>query len=194
MDCLRATHQWRLCSLLYSSCSSVTMAGSAYTFLLLVILQFCIYQAAGTSAQCMEYTHLTLSPSDVCNCTTSRNGDGGACRSLSNVLLSFSAQIQSGNCLNLSLDPGVYTFSCSPTVLNYSAVITAPEGGVTFTCQTECAESVDNGNITHLVFRKSKNELGNVSVTLETLNFSDCAWPLQFDDIDYVTISGSTFR
>ncbi len=151
---------------------------------LLVILQVCISQAAYVPRQCSAQRQ--LSPNDLCSCTDLQERDD--CMTLSEAF--GSADLTSpGDCLELSLSPGDYHFSEREAILDYSVVITAPLGGVTFTC-----ECTDPQNIHPFSFRKAADDTSESFVAMDALSFRGCHWPLQFDNIDHVSISECTFR
>ena len=137
---------------------------------------------------------VTLSPGNSCDCVTSNTGELNGCQTLSELLVAYNGMVSEGDCLELNLEPGVYTLTSYTASVNYSAVITAPGGGVSITCQSQCgtaSENVVSGS--PLAFHKN-GTLQSSFVTLEGITFQDCLLPLQFDDLDNATISDCTFR
>lgn len=106
------------------------------------------------------------------------------------------ANVAADECLRVNMYPGTYSLSQYTSILNYSAVISAPVGGVTVTCESEC---MNKTNITYgspLWFQRnttSSAEVGEFFVQLEGISFESCQRPLQFDAMDYVGISNCTF-
>lgn len=145
----------------------------------LLILYLLTAQAAFSPPHCSVHSN----PSTVCSDSQSE----GDCLNLSDVLKGFRGQISPADCLELSLSPGVYQFG-SKTVLDYSAVIVAPNGGVKITCEH------DDENTGPFAFRKSEHQSEEMFVVIHGLWFHSCSWPLQFDNLDSITISTSTFR
>ena len=139
---------------------------------------------------------ITLSPDNTCDCGTSTVDVSNSCQSLSELLVDYNRIVPERDCLELILEPGVYTLTGYTTSVNYSTVITAPRGGVTITCQSQCSETPTFENVisgSPLAFHK--NETSRFSfVILEGIKFQDCLLPLQFDDLDNATIRDCTFR
>ena len=140
---------------------------------------------------------LTLS---ACDCNevnvdvTSNTGELSSCQNLSELLVAYNGMVSEGDCLELNLEPGVYTLTSHTASVNYSAVITAPRGGVSITCQSQCgtaSENVVSGS--PLAFHKNGTSQSSF-VTLKGITFQDCLLPLQFDDLDNVALRNCTFR
>ena len=142
--------------------------------------------------------NLTLRRSNnTCDCVMSSADNFESCRSLSEVLVAHNQVIPEGDCLELNLEPGVYTLMGYTTSVNYSTVITAPSGGVNITCQPQCSETETLENVysgSPLAFYKKNGTSQSSFVILEGITFQDCPLPLQFDDLDNVTLRTSIFR
>ena len=82
--------------------------------------------------------------------------------------------------------------------VNYSLVMLAPNGGVVMTCKISQAKPSPSCAGVDLsppwMFNKSDREGDKVSVVLDGLRFEDCAHPLQFDNLDHVTVNNCWFR
>ena len=159
-------------------------------FLLLLSL---IASTAAASQNCSNT--FALSPGSSCDCVTSSADELNGCQSLSELLVAYNGIISEGDCLELNLEPGVYTLTSYTTSVNYSTIITAPSGEVNITCQSQCSgavnETVASGS--PLAFHKNGTSRSSF-VTLEGITFQDCPLPLQFDDLDSATITDCTFR
>ena len=142
--------------------------------------------------------NLTLRRSNnTCDCVMSSADNFESCQNLSDVLVTHNQVIPEGDCLELNLEPGVYTLMGYTTSVNYSTVITAPRGGVNITCQPQCSETATLENVysgSPLAFYKNNGTSQSSFVVLEGITFQDCPLPLQFDDLDNVTLRTSTFR
>ena len=136
---------------------------------------------------------LTLTPDNTCDCN---QDSADRCQSLSERLVAYNRNISEGDCLELNLEPGVYNLTSYTTSVNYSVVITALSGGVNITCQSQCSgavnETVASGS--PLAFHKKGTSRSASFVTLEGITFHGCPLPLQFDDLDNVTLRNCTFR
>ena len=107
---------------------------------------------------------------------------------LTELLTSMNRQIQVDDCLQLSLYPGTYAINYN-TILNYSAVFVAPSGNVNVKCLSTCM----SGSVTSSPLRFN-GMAGAKFVVVDGVTFEDCQKPLQFDGLDKITISNSSFR
>ena len=86
-------------------------------------------------------------------------------------------------------------------MLNYSVVVSAPQGGVSILCGSECPNVTDASSARLLWFQRETTasrflsiEIDEFFVQLDGISFSGCNNPLQFDAVDYVGISNCSFR
>ena len=114
-------------------------------------------------------------------------------RSLYHLLEQRKAVVSADDCLQVNIYPGTYSLSLYTDMLNYSAVISAPEGGVRVTCESECVNTTNITSSSPLWFQRSSPEGGEFFVQLEGISFESCPRPLQFDAMDYVDISNCNF-
>ena len=129
------------------------------------------------------------------------------CNSLSPYLERHKSLVAADDCLEMRLYPGTYTLTEYSSTLNYSAVITAVEDGVTITCVSECAGEPEDSTSplwfqrnsafsSHLSLNSSSatsGEDGEFFVQMEGVSFESCQRPLRFDAMDYVGISNCSF-
>ena len=166
---------------------------SALPHPLLFLLLLALFPYSLTQYCSYGYT-VRSDPQRSCSCVLSSQDGFTNCRTLAEILNALKEQIPSDDCLQLSVDPGTYTLTSYETTLNYSAVISAPSGNVTFTCLSNCttgSQAVVDGS--PLAF-ESNSVTGSRFVVMEGITFEDCWRPLQFDAINNVTISDCTFR
>ena len=143
-------------------------------------------------------------------CVLSSQDGFQRCRSsLSEILSVNNGEIGSGDCLLLELEQGEYAiFSLSTVSINYSLVMVAVDSGqVTMSCSghgsiqptssmqpnSSCA-TITSGPTVPLMFGRNEGERGELAVLLRGIRFQDCPRPLQFDDLDRVTITDCWFR
>lgn len=106
------------------------------------------------------------------------------------------AIIPADDCLQVNVYPGTYTLSLYTSILNYSAVISAPGGGVSVINQSGCVPMTELTTGSPLWFQRSATsspEVGEFFVQLDGISFEGFPRPLQFDAMDYVGISNCTF-
>jgi hypothetical protein len=137
---------------------------------------------------------------------TSRDGFQQCRSSLSEILTQNNGEIGSGECLLLELEQGEYAISSLRTVsVNYSLVMVAVDGGeVTVSCSGQTQPTLGSvqpnsscaaaGPTVPLMFGRDEGERGELDVVLRGIRFQDCPRPLQFDDLDRVTIVDCWFR
>ena len=143
------------------------------------------------------------------SCVLSSQDGFQRCRSsLSEILAQNNGEISSGDCLLLELEQGEYLISSLSTVsVNFSLVLVAVDSGeVTVSCSghgsTQPASSMQpnpscatGGPTVPLMFGRKEGERGELAVVLlRGIKFQDCPRPLQFDDLDRVTITNCWFR
>ena len=111
-----------------------------------------------------------------------------SCMSLLDILKMFKDNETAGDCLELVLTPGEYKLpSLSQVVINYSVVLTAPEGGVTFSCtDTDKSETVEEVN--EMIHFSEVN-----FVKMENINFKYCARKFCFNELKFLSINSCTF-
>ena len=150
-----------------------------------------------TTGTCTE--EITTTGNTASSCVLSSQDGYQQCRSLSEILSQFNGLVGSGDCLYLELEQGDYAISSLSTIsVNYSlAVVAIDSARVTVSCsgQTGQPNRVNSSCAADLtvplMFGK---ERGDVSVLLDGVRFQDCPRPLQFDDLDHVTITNCWFR
>lgn len=118
---------------------------------------------------------------------------------LKDILELHGTIIGPGDCLELVLSPGDYTISpLSHIMVNYSIVISAPEGGVNFECvcdrdnTTKSSNASDGGNFTAMIAFNG-SELDSMTVQIEGVNFYNCSRWLQFDELESIRIENCSF-
>ena len=139
--------------------------------------------------------------SKTSSCVLSSQDGFQQCGSLSELLSQNNGEIVSGDCLLLELERGEYAISSLRTVsVDYSLVMVAVDSGeVTVSCSGQTQSSRVNsscaaGPTVPLTFCRGESERGEMAVVLDGIRFQDCPRPLQFDDLDRVTIVNCWFR
>ena len=139
--------------------------------------------------------------SKTSSCVLSSQDGFQQCRSLPEILSRNNGEIVSGDCLLLELEQGDYAISSLSTVsVNYSLVMVAVDSGeVTVSCSGQTQPSRANSSCTldptvPLMFGRGEGDRSEVAVVLDGIRFQDCPRPLQFDDLDRVTITDCWFR
>ena len=144
--------------------------------------------------------------SRTASCVLSSQDGFQQCRSLSEILSQSNGEIGSSDCLLLELEQGEYAISPFSTVsVDYSLVMVAVDSGeVTVSCSDQTQPSrtavpksscASTDPTVPLMFGRSEGrDWGEVVVVLDGIGFQDCPRPLQFDDLDRVTITDSWFR
>ena len=161
-------------------------AGIQFTRPLLLLL---LVSLPFSFAQNCSYSYVVRSdPRGSCRGALSSKDGFKITTNLTELLTSMNRRIQVDDCLQLSLYPGTYVISYN-TVLNYSAVFVAPSGNVNVTCLSTCM----SGRVTSSPLRFN-GMAGAKFVMVDGVAFEDCQKPLQFDDLDEITISNSSFR
>lgn len=157
--------------------------------LLLLLLLF--VSSPFSFAQICSFSYM-VHPDQQGLCESPLSGEDGFknCTNLTELLTLMKRQIQIDDCLKLSLYPGTYIISYN-TILNYSAVFLAPSGNVTLTCLSTDMRGSGTVTSTPLGFN---GMAGAKFVLMDGVAFQDCQKPLQFDGLDNVTISNSSFR
>ena len=146
-------------------------------------------------AQNCSYGYMVRSdPQRSCNCVLSSQDGFTNCRTLAEILNGLKKRIPSDDCVQLRVDPGTYTLTSYETTLNYSAVISAPNGGVTFTCLSNCMTGSQAVVGSSPLAFESNSKAGARFVVMEGVAFEDCQRPLQFDALNNVTINNCSFR
>lgn len=120
-----------------------------------------------------------------------------SCLTLWDVLELHGGNSSRGECLlELLFAPGKYLLPTLDTVrVQFSLLMSAPEGGVEFTCvESRCGgtDSPGGGDITVMM------EFGgapgnNLSVTIDGIGFRSCSSQLQFDEVSFVSINNCSF-
>ena len=164
-----------------------------HPLLILLLLALLVFPYA--LAQNCSYGYTVHSdPQRSCNCVLLSQDGFTNCRTLAEILNALKEQIPSDDCLQLSVDPGTYTLTSYETTFNYSAVISAPSGNVTFTCLSNCmTRSQAIVGRSPLAF-ESNGVAGARFVVMEGIAFQDCQRPLQFDAVNDVTINNCSFK
>ncbi len=106
------------------------------------------------------------------------------CTDLTTYLESFNDVLDSSNCLNLTLEPGVYELSKAAT-LTYDIIISS-------TVYQNVVISCSAANYPSIHFTSSLNTRGRIS--LEGIFFRGCNKPLQFDELAFVSMDNCSFR
>ena len=164
-------------------------AGIQFTRALLLLLLLLLFVSLPFSlAQNCSYSYM-VHPDAQGSCSALSSKDGfKSTTNLTELLTSMSSHIQENDCLQLSFYPGTYVISYN-TILNYSAVFLAPSGNVNITCLSTCM----SGRVTSSPLRFN-GKVGAKFVMVDGVSFEDCQKPLQFDGLDKITISNSSFR
>ena len=165
-------------------------AGIQFTraLLLLLLLLLLFVSLPFSLAQNCSYSYM-VHPDAQGSCSALSSKDGfKSTTNLTELLTSMSSHIQENDCLQLSFYPGTYVISYN-TILNYSAVFLAPSGNVNITCLSTCM----SGRVTSSPLRFN-GKVGAKFVMVDGVSFEDCQKPLQFDGLDKITISNSSFR
>lgn len=133
-------------------------------------------------------------------CTRSSQDRYSTCVELSAYLESFNSVLNSSDCLQLTLEPGVYQLSegYTATVL-YSIVLSASaQQSVKVICPTTpqvqatpSTSSSEHTNYSTLQFKGTPGSQTHVS--LEGIIFEDCKRPLQFDELMSVSFTNCYF-
>ena len=142
------------------------------------------------------------STSRTSNCILSSQDGFQQCKSLSEILTQKQSEIGSEDCLLLELEQGEYAISSLSTVsVSYSLVMVAvTSGDVTVSCSGQITQSsrVNSSSscsaTVPLMFGRGEGERIEVTVVLDGIRFRDCPRPVQFDDLDRVTITDCWFR
>lgn len=132
--------------------------------------------------------------------TPSLDGSEDSCISLRKILELHKPQ----DCLELIFAPGTYMLSSTLTRvrIQFSLVMSAPEGGVTFACEESVCESgitpgaTDGGSTTSTLAMMAFEHTGleeSTFVHIEGIDFRNCSGKLQFDEVDDVSITNCTF-
>ncbi len=122
-----------------------------------------------------------------------------SCLSLQAILRLHTSVVTAGDCLELTIYPGDYLLSSFfQARVNYSVVITAPEGGVSFSCASSSADvncTSDSGGgdaiISMVVFEGRASD--HVFVRIDGVNFRNCSKQLQFDELEDLSIINCQF-
>lgn len=118
-----------------------------------------------------------------------------SCTSLLAILQLYNGVIEGNDCLELSFSPGEYRLSSlSLAEVRYSVILRAPWGGVTLSCGTN-AESMcegQKGGGVMMAFNGSQLT-SNTFVIVDLLSFQYCSKKLQFNALEELRISNSSF-
>ena len=149
-------------------------------------------EAADTPNNC-SYTYTlrtgSLSTTSSISVQATAGGESTLYSSLYEFLTSLNVIIPADGCLQLSLEPGQYAISTAhSTILSYSLTVSAPRGGVTLHCEDDPVS-----NTSHAPLKMSRTS-GVMFVLLDGVVFEDCSRPLQFDNLDRVSITNCVFR
>lgn len=137
---------------------------------------------------------------ETCLSTTpALNGSEDSCVSLREILGLHKTQ----DCLELIFAPGTYRLSSLLTRvrIQFSLVMSAPEGGVTFACEESMCDGgiggSDGGAGTTMAMMAFEHtdleEEGGTFVRIEGIDFRNCSGKLQFDEVGNVSITNCTF-
>ena len=145
-----------------------------------------------------------MASADSSQCVRSSQDGFGSCQTFSAFLGSFNGNLGPTDCLRVFLEPGEYHITTETgVVMTYSIIISdTSSGGVKLTCLDSLSHSqpsslTDDPNIGYsvpLTFNKHVNGSGEAFVFLEGISFEDCIRPLQFDELDSVSIVNCSFR
>ena len=161
--------------------------GSPLVAPIITSLLLLIHGTLGSHSCLLNYT---LRPDGLC--VRSSHDQYSTCTSFSMYLESFNTQSPPSDCLQLLLEPGVYTLSNTrAATVNYSVVLTStPPQSAVISCLDVLANLTGEDYFVPLMFGGGTK----VSVLLEGIVFDGCNRPLQFDDLESVTISNCSFR
>ena len=174
----------------------------------------CQSSSAGSSSNCSHSYQLSASAEQDRRCcfqvTPSLPSTAGSCSTLMDILYLHNDIIPAGDCLELVFAPGEYVLpSPLPQVLvQYSVVMTAPQGGVDVVCGGEgggCGgegegeggrlgvveEGEDGEIVAMMVFNGTQRE--DMSVEIRGITFSDCTKQLQFDELGSLSVNNCSF-
>ena len=163
-----------------------------------------VVQAVGGSNQFCWDSCLLSSPA------TPVEGDLGVnCLLLLDIFQSHSGLIAANDCLELILSPGDYRLSSLSLVqVQYSVVLRAPAGGVTFSCGVNSERMCrgdgnnDGGGTTSppgdtgrevAMVAFDGSQLNDMFVALDSISFQYCSKKLQFDALEELRIINSSF-
>lgn len=126
-----------------------------------------------------------------------------SCLSLWNILDLYDGELSEGDdCLELLFAPGNYQLPSADQVrVQFSLVMSALEGGVTFACMETGCENAredaltgdDTGAPAVAMMAFEGSGRSNVSVTIEGIVFRSCSKRLQFDEVSYLGIKNCSF-
>lgn len=183
---------------------------SCWAVLLLLLVHLVTWQPAATqgvnSYNCSHQYSLRLSTSSspspcqeescVQNCTVE------SCLSLRAILEMYNDIISQEDCMELMFAPGSYKLSSLSQVnVSYSIVMSAPDGGVTFTCspnpvqESSCQDAskgADDGGIIMILF-KGTGSGSKMFVKIDSIDFRYCSRQLRFDNLKSLNINRCTF-
>ena len=170
---------------------------SVFHVALVTVSLFIISPAAPPARNCS--TSVSLCPQNSTNymhgdnCTLVNDDSDVTFDSISTYLEGYKSLIPAGECLEVKLSPGAYSLSLLPSPLNFSAVFTASEKGVSLTCLP--IQEDTNATASPFWFHRPSNcSEDEFFVQLSGINFESCPRPIQFDNMDYVGISNCNFR
>ena len=123
--------------------------------------------------------------------------------SLWNILELHDDELGAGDCLELLFTPGSYLLPSMDRVRvhDYSLIMSAPEGRVTFSCAEESGCEGDgsvggaSGRVGTAIAMVAFDgtETDDMFVTIEGIVFRSCSRRLQFDEVSYVSIRNCSF-
>ncbi len=129
----------------------------------------------------------TLRVEDQC---ISSSQDGYlSCTDLTTYLEGFNSLLNGSDCLNLVLEPGLYEIKSRGLIAYDIYISSTVYQNVEITCS-----GVDQFNSSSLQFIKGSNALRLGFVLLEGIVFFGCNKPLQFDELELVSINNCSFR
>lgn len=123
------------------------------------------------------------------------------CLSIRQLLSIYNSVIHAEDCLELMFAPGVYHLSSLPNMsVQYSLVMSAPEGGVSLTCaRPTCAcetqdtlSPPDSSAVPMMVFNSSQVQ-EDMFVKISGIEFRNCSRQLQFNNVDSLSVTDCQF-
>ena len=173
------------------------------TYLLGLLTALLLLHRGTPNRNCSTSVDLCTAAESTNNCTVVADDVRNTslkCSSISFLLKQHKSIVRGGDCLQVNLHPGTYSLSDYEVQLNYSVILTAPEGDVSLSCENEClprpVDPVTSGS--PLWFQQSEqstttSDAGEFFVLLEGISFEYCQRPLLMDAMDYVVISNCSF-
>ncbi len=153
------------------------------------LLALTLMLSATVQAQqsCTHNYTLTVQVED--QCISSSQDRYVSCTDFTTYLEGFNSLLNGSDCLNLVLEPGLYEFK-SGGLIAYDIYISST---VYQNVEISCS-AVDQFVSSSLRFIKDRNALRLGFVSLEGIVFVGCNKPLQFDELEFLSIKNCSFR